>query len=813
MESEHRKALEKAHLQKEELGKLRSKLDEMQSSAKANTSQGSTQQLNDVIGCFRALEKKHNVVHLELEHKRSLEASIAALRGERDTARAETSTHESKITALTQELERCNTELLQARRSEDDARAQSEELRSQNQSDVDELRRKLLQADEKARYAEAGMMQMKSSAETTILSEQEKHRKQQEALQQRLDEAQSELQMKSEEADETRAFIERTVTQQQAVWQRTNAEVEAKASDYKAKLEDTGRLLQSAQEEQGTVRAKIASLEAEIQGHRQSEIEHRSREDTNQVAMDDLRNQLDAAQTEVSSLQAVQQRYLREKEERAARDAKAKSAFESLRKDHNEAKAVIVDLKTSEKQSKDHEAEREQRDIDKQRELDNVRNQLDSAQVGLKELRAKHDETQIQRPLELENMPQLAPQLKPYERLPDENFMSPARSEKPAAPKQRKRADRNTNTIVRSGPGHGRAAPKPTRSDVPSSQAQVLIPAQPPSSLMLISPIHDEMLDVVSTQPEKSSESQLISSMQDYQDSHRSRLRGHAKFSQPFSASLDFSGNPLVATRESVVQREPALGVSQASLSSDFKIYEDPQNSLNDGLDEESSVRAMFTFRKPFPLPNSGSKRLSRTTSDKSLDGRAASSRGTRRTPENTEGYSTSHANKTPDMSKYPFGSSPEFMNPPSTKTKRRYSGGPTTPGNLEPVVSRRSSTPLPDPRIMARPGGNKRVAARDVQPQNGPEPPAKKRQTIQSATKPRSKVPSDDSFLGRSSQSVNDLPRIEDLNAGRVGSQMQSSHMRTSAGSRRVTRNQKGGKGQYYHPAHGGARTDFFSR
>jgi chromosome segregation ATPase len=800
IESEHRKALERLHLQNEEINKLRTKLDEMQSSTKANPDRGSAQQLDGMVDRFRALEKQHHAVRLELNDKRSLEPRLVALSAERDAAGTRISTCETKITTLTQEIDRCSANLLQARSSEERAKVQVEELRNQNQSDVDELRRKLSQTQEKAKYAEAGLVQMKTNAEKTILEEEERHRKQQEALQQRLDEAQSELQMKSEEADEHRAFVERTVAQQQAAWQRLNAELETKISDYKTQHDKTSQLLHDAQEERDTLQTTIASLQAEIQQHQQFETEHRSREDISRAVMDDLRHQLDAAQTKISGLQAVQQRYLREKEERSSREARAKSALETLRKEYDAAGALIADLKVSEKQSKDDEAVRKQRDVELQKELGDVCHERDTAQAALRKLEEKYADTQNSQSIDAGEKCWAALQPEPDGRSSVENFVQTSGPTCPAISKQRKPADRNTNTIVSSEVGNVRAMTRPSRPDVLPGQAQVVIPVSSNRKTDLSS--HDEMLDVVSSQPGDGMESQLVSSMQTYQHSSRRPLQGQTSTSQTLPASLNFSGRPLVATKDPLAERVHSLDPSQSHSGSDFKIYEDAQNSFNGGFDEEDSARANFTFRKPFPLPNSGSKRLTRTTSDRSLNERTASSRGTRRTPENSGALLASQPNKTPESSKYPFGSSPEFMNPPSTKTKRRYSGGPTTSGNFESHASRRS-TPVPDSRIAARPGGSKRVAARDMQSQTDMEPPTKKRNATQTAAKPKGTLPSDDVFLGRSSQSVNDLPRTENLNAGRVGGQMQASHMRTSAGSRHVTRNQKASKGQYHHLAH----------
>lgn len=767
----------------------------MRASTKATADRSSALQLDALVDRFRALENKHHALQLELDDKRSLEPRLAAVGAERDAAKTVILACETKITALTQDIDRRNTDLLQAQGSEERAKVELEELRKQNQSEVDGMRRKLSQAEEKTNYAEAGLVQMKTSAEKTIREEQERHRKQQEALQQRLDEAQSELQTRSEEADDHRAFVERTVTQQQAVWQRLNADLETKASDVKAQLEETMRLLRAAQEEQNNLQTTIASLQAEIQQHQKSEAGYRSREDTNQAAMDGLRRQLDAAQTEITSLQAVQQRYLREKDERSSREVRAKSAYDTLRKDHEATTAEVADLKARENQSKSYDAERKQREVNTQRQLDDMRNERDIAQATVKELQARRNEVQIPHNVDADESHWVAPQPESGGEFHVDSFEPPPIPERSAVPKQRKRADRNTNTIVGSGVAYGRAASQSTRPEVLQTRAQVVIPAKSALNTTRTFSSHDEMLDVASSQPERETQTQPF----DYRGSKKSTLSGHTGISQAFATSLDFSGKPLVATKEQVADKTRALGPSQSNSGSDFKIYEDSQNSLNEGMDEESSVRANFTFRKPYPLPNSGSKRLKRTASDKSLGGHSASSRGARRTPENLGGLSDQQANEMPEVSVYPYGSSPEFMNPPSTMTKRRYSGGPATPGHLELHTSRRPSTPLPDPRIVKRASGNKRVTAKDTQLEDDLEPPVKKQRAMQSVGGSKSKHPNDDSFLGRSSQSIKDLPRMEDLATGRASGQIQASHMRTSAGSRRITRNQKGSKGQYH--------------
>jgi predicted nucleic acid-binding Zn-ribbon protein len=811
--SEHRKAMGELQTQKENVNKLQSELQQLRSSAKAATGKSHAHQLDEIKGRFRALEEKYNAAQAEIGEKRSLESNLATAQAERETAVSNLSTYKTKITAMTQEIEHCKATLSQTRAAEAQAKAQVVELRGQSQPSIDDLCRKLSQAEERSKYAESGLAQMKASAEKTISEDQEKHRRQCEALQHRLDEAQSELQAKSEEADETRAFVERTVTQQQTVWQKSHAELESKASDYKAKLEEKTRLLESAGKEQDTLREEIARLQAEIEEHLRTETEHLSREDIGQVAIEDLRSELETARNEVSSLRAVQQRYLQEKDERTIRETKAKSTVDDLRKDHEAAKALIASLQASEKQNKHDEAERNDRANKKEKELHDTRNERDAVQTALEGLQARFNEHQALCANEIGDSRRAVPQAEQEERsLTDTTVPPPSKPQQLAVIKQRKRADRNTNTIVSSEVGRVSAAARSTRSSVLSERAQVVIPAQNVMSPMTSQP--DEMLDVASSQPGRRPESQLVSSMQEYQASNKSTMHDHTKPTQVFTASLDFSGEPLVASRDAAALRAPTFGPSHSPPAPNFKIYEDLEDSANDGPDKEIAVRANFTFRKPSPLPNSGSKRLSRTTSDRSFEGHSASSHGALRTSENAGGIVSSRARNTPEVSKYGFGSSPEFMNPPSSMTKRRYSGNaPGMPGNHELLATRRSMTPFPDPSVAKKAGGNKCVATRDGQQNTDLEPPTKKRNVAQTFTKSTTERSSDGSFLGRSSQSVSDLPRAGDLNAGRATSQMPSSHMRTSAGTSRVTRNRKGTKGENRRRKHTRSNTDRFCR
>lgn len=618
---------------------------------------------------------------------------------EGEAAKARIPAYDNKIAELTQSIEQCNADLLHARSMREQAQEEAEEERRQRQSDIDNLRRKLSQVEEEARAAEAGIAQTKIDAEQTISFEGERHRKEQEMLQHRLDQAQSELQMRSEEADDARAFMERNVAQQQELWHTSNAELEAKASRYQIMLEEERQGLQRVRNSQDDLRAAVSKLEAEVKKHRQQEVDYNVRENASQVIIADLRAQFDASKSKIAELQAVQQRYLREKDERSSREAKTKSTLDDLRKELAAVKAEKSHPRVSQEQNENGQAHVRNNGSGMTQDKHNDRGAAQSASDGLQAIHIEPSQLHTEG---LQDGRELSLPSKQQRRLA---VVVPHMESQPSqVPKQRKKADRNTNTIVTSGVRSGH---------VPVNAAHVL----------------------------------------DHQ---------------------------------------------HVAQDADFRIYEDSHDSPNHGLGQESTVNAnQRHFRKPVPLPNSGSKRLTRTTSDKSLEGRSTGSRGTRRTPENTFGQFPSQAYKTPEASRYPLGSSPEFMNP-NTKTKRRYSGNSNgTPRNVESPVIHHPEAPLFDPRIIARPSVNSRMPFKRGQQDDMLDPPTKKQSRV-SAMQQTSDRMTDDTFLGRSSQSVNSLPRIGDLNVGRI-SQLSSSNMRSSAEPRRITRSQKSTRGERY--------------
>jgi hypothetical protein len=870
--SEHRKAVEKADAQVEELAQLHSELGRLRNAGNTKTSE-TVRQLEDLRGRHKVLEHKYQAAQLEASGKAVVESRLTAAIAELDAAKLKIARYEKEAVSLTQEIKECKTALLQSRNAGEHLKSQLEELQTQSDACNNDLRRQLSQVEGKARYAEAGLDQMRSSAEKTISDEQEKHRKQREALQKRLDEAQTELQMKTAEADDTQAFVERTVRHQQEAWEKSYADLESKVSEHKSSLELTSKRLSDVQTERDTIQTQLAQLQAELQQQQESNTHRWARETTNLGIIDDLRKQHDVAQKEIANLQAIKNQHDRLVDEYEARENTSKDFLNELRKECDLARSQIATLQAGERQraSDDHargarENElqrkvddlqnecdaanaalmalraREARESDLQRKVDDLQNERDTANAALRTLRARearesdlqHKVDDLQDERDTANTALKALRAasdhrqnndkaisKPALQLASDNIVPPKVSQYLAPVKQHRKADRNTNTIVTETL---RNEPQPTNR---AMRARTPVFTSAPTTLA-----GNSDQNISTRYYEKSSSShqkdrlpstsaflghhELLNSTinpavavegSDTRFSGSSLQRNSTldeagfpkiapRSSQVFAIPLDFSGHPRVSEGRPFADNAPSAIPSQVSQhSSGFQIYEDSQPLVSDGHFEDESVRANFTFRKPFPPSNSASKRITRRTSDKSLEARAAPSRDTQqRQPDNTSNTIPSQSDKTPETSKYPFGSSPEFMNPPSTKVKRQYSGS-SRPGSSGQAIIRPPSSPMPDPRLVARSGAAKRGALQDSQ-QTEAEPPTKRRATP-AATQTVRRRTTDEGPSACSSQSVKDLPRVEDMNTGRNTGKSQSSHMRSSAVSTRTTRNQaKASKG-----------------
>jgi hypothetical protein len=822
--SEHRKTLEKSDAQAEELSRLHSDLGRLRNTGNTKASE-TVRQLEDLRGRFKVLDHKYEAAQLEANAKAMVESKLATAIVELDAANSKLTGYEHEAANLAQEIKECKTALLQSRNAGEDLKSQLEALQSKTDACNNDLRRQLSQAEGKARYAEAGLDQMRSSAEKTISEEQEKHRKQREALQKRLDEAQTELQMKTSEADDTRAFVERTVRHQQEAWEKSYADLESKVSEHKLSLEVTSQTLIDVQTDRDTIQTQLTHLQAELLQQQQSDTHRQTREVTNQGIINDLRKQHDEAEKEIANLQAIKSQHDRLVDECEARENTSKEFINELRKECDLAKSQIATLQAGERQRASDDVARQAREDEQQRKMDDLRTERDAASAALRTLRAASYHRQ--------NNDQAAG--KPGRQLMTDSIVPPKVSQYSAPVKQRRKADRNTNTIVTETL---RNEPQPTEFRAMRTQTPVFagnsdqdISTRPSLRYEKSSSSHqkdrlpstsgfldnDDMLDST-TNPAagvKGSGTQFSGS-----SLHASSTLNEAGIpktashsSQAFETPLDFSGKPMIGKGRSFADDAPSAIPSQVSQSPGFQIYEDSQTLVSDGQFEDESVRQNFTFRKPFPPSNSASKRITRRTSDKSLEGCDVPSRSTQRQPVKTGNPILSQSNKTPEISNYPFGSSPEFMNPPSVKVKRQYSGPHSRPGSSGQPIARPPSSPMPDPRLVARSGTAKRGASLNSQ-QTEEQPPAKRR-AVPAAARAGKSQPTDKSLPARSPQSVKDLPRVEDMNAGRNTGKFQSSHMRSSGVSTRTTRNQaKASKGESdYEICSGMVNTDSFHR
>lgn len=397
----------------------------------------------------------------------------------------------------------------------------------------------------------------------------------------------------------------------------------------------------------------------------------------------------------------------------------------------------------------------------------------------------------------------------------------------PARP--RKRADRNTNTIIETRPvlapeilrltsragENSQIHPGSPELEVKDSQVQVVVPKvtskeamlmpAPPAKLVQKSSDSDEMLDTV-TQHNAPARAHPLAPETQFEDtpttsaafkSSVSSSSAHRLTSLP---SQSYGPSSYFAQRQtersdSLPQRKPQQQSQPPSPG--FQIYEDPHSSYSkDGL--QGLRDNEFVFRKAIPKPNSASKRVARSTSDNTATSQQSyRPRAKYQTPELTEPMAGFAARPQPqDHLQYvsqPLGSSgstPPFMQQPSSKKTQQYHG--SSGGKAKRRSSQRSTTPLPDPRLTARAAGQKRAAERNDQQL---QQPMQKRRMIQptAALTATAGHVFNGGKTSRASQSVNELPRISDV-LNRKPSNDDQSRMRTFGGqpSRTAGRSKK---------------------
>lgn len=744
--SERRKAVEDYQAQTKDLVQLRTELAEAHALI-STQSPMDLQQLADLASRYQNLELKYQAAQKATEENEALTAKYTALVSDYDAAKSRLIQQTDNLQAQTQDLESCRASLSQIRTMKDQASVDMEVLRSEKDANIQNLRAELSQVEERYKFAEAGLAQMKSSAEAAISQEQERHRKQREAWQHRLDEAQSELQSRSEETESMRKFAEESLKSQQAFWQRKYADLETKAAESKAATENVAATVEDLRKQLDSAQSKLTSLQKGKQDIVHRAQEQHARETTMSNTIRDLRGQHEAAQTKIWQYQSEEQQRLDNATNESRLDRRLKKLPNTSQHERNTALVEVPSTQFSEEQQ----------------------HQGSASQVVLGKMQAASPS---------------------QEHRSVTSIVPPKISERPTLGKQRRKADRNTNTIVGSMSLHGRPGGGQAHSSIPGDQVEVTTPtpSQAASPQDAPSPFgrqlqkqtsnsaSDEMLDTFATK-------QPVVSL-DVQQQHDP--------AQAYTPWLDFSGNPITSKEKAfAVYASSSSLVQNAVLNPGFDVFEDARASP-DGRTFADRVQADFTFRKPCPLPNSASKRSLRTASDKSSE-RATTSRAAHLASDNIDDDFPGQPPMFPSKSQNMEGSSPDFMNPSATKAKRTYSG--ISSGGGERSISRRaarssqrSSAPLLDPRLIARSVGAKRQRQdEDEETQNHPT----KKHMKQTGSKAIEGAVVDDSFVARSSQSVNDLPRIQDVNEGRTYKNQQASHMRTSGPSSRATRSQ----------------------
>lgn len=393
----------------------------------------------------------------------------------------------------------------------------------------------------------------------------------------------------------------------------------------------------------------------------------------------------------------------------------------------------------------------------------------------------------------------------------------------PARP--RKKADRNTNTIVEMQPVPAPDILRPrsrasetdhlrtgsAELDVPQSHAQVVVPEMRPSDALLMpapparftqkSSDSDEMLDTVIQQQVPTNvqsvipETQLDNTLTTFAAFRTSSSSSSARQSislpsQAYGPSSYFAPRQSDSS-EALSQRKPQE--SKQPPSPGFQIYEDPHSSHSQSQNRSNCLTEDdFVFRKALPKPNSASKRAARSTSANSArDLRPQRPREEYQTHEIAGGPGGAFLARAEGRTQHVSqalgsdGSTPPFMQQHTGKKAQQYHG--SSSGKVKRRSSQRSTTLLPDPRLAARAAGQKRAAERINQQL---EQPLQKRRMMQTTAPTRGAV--NDGAIGRASQSVNDLPRISNVLTRRPSNNDQSRMLTFGGQSSRATRRSK---------------------
>ena len=421
--------------------------------------------------------------------------------------------------------------------------------------------------------------------------------------------------------------------------------------------------------------------------------------------------------------------------------------------------------------------------------------------------------------------------------------ITPAASRHAVEPtRPRKKADRDSNTIVEVGPipAPEEIRPDSRKTNSAGGKESVLGPVVEESQFS-INPFGGQIAAVTGFPKETSSMSMLSDNedMLTVRDVGFQQLPRTVEETQSgdilpsfaaFNSSIASAQAPHTRYASSIVQghatsgrneqrqheRSALRGLNSQEPLADFAIYEDSQRSqafthpqdLEDGrqLQDRPSwsqaEKENYTFQKSFPHPNSASKRVHAGGSQSSSQSRHGS--GSQRnacTGDSTLNAPTSnkHAQRVPfnaGVTSNARSSSPHFIyaNKANGRKMSTYQSPGAPAGQRH--LPRTNSGSSADPRLIGRsqPTGMKRKGEGQIV--EGYEHERKKRLAASStATQPKDRI----TLRSHSQPSVNDLPRFPMMHSGRRISQSESSNsgsqsrMRTLAG--RSSRATRGGK------------------
>lgn len=237
IEGQRHKASEALQLRTEEFNQLKVKFHELHERSLSTDSETACK-LSELTDSFRTLHQQHEALRHASNSDASVKSQNDELVAEKRSWALICTENESTISTLTQELEERKVELLQVRSAAREADAKRTIVSKKQLDDLEALQLELQQAHERSRHAESLNAQVISSSEKAISDEQEKSRKQQEVLQHRLTECQTELQIQYKEVDDIRNSLEQAFDEEKTALKQKCDDLQSNAAMNEAIIAD-----------------------------------------------------------------------------------------------------------------------------------------------------------------------------------------------------------------------------------------------------------------------------------------------------------------------------------------------------------------------------------------------------------------------------------------------------------------------------------------------------------------------------------------------------------------------------------------------